>query len=149
MPLALEIQGELPGRPVRTTDASRQNLVERAARSPDTPISGRVVTAVNQFGLRGASVHDKRSACISLATILEKRRPVLKEHLLRKDEGVVFRRANEFEARHNRAHEELDYDEAFLDWIFWWFLATVDLTEAIIERQNGAGASVSKKPTTT
>lgn len=149
VPLALETQGELRGRLVRTTDASRQDLVERAARSPDTSISGRVVTAVNQYRLRGATAHDKRSACTSLAAILEKRRPLLKEHLFRKDEGALFRIANEFEVRHYRADEELDYDVAFLDWIFWWFLATVDLTETIIERQNGAGASVSRKSTMT
>lgn len=141
--LALETQGEFRGRLVRATDASRQDLVDRAMRSPDTSISGRGMAAVNQYRRRGATVYEKRAACTSLAAILEKRRPLLKEHLFRKDEGALFRLANEFEVRHYRADEDLDYDEAFLDWIFWWFLATVDLTEAIIERQNNADASAS------
>jgi len=30
-------------------------------------------------------------------------------------------------------------DPAFLDWIFWWYLGTVKLTNRIISRQEGKG----------
>jgi hypothetical protein len=31
-------------------------------------------------------------------------------------------------------------DPAFLEWIFWWYLATIELTDQIIARQD-TGAS--------
>lgn len=31
-----------------------------------------------------------------------------------------------------------EYDEAFLDWIFWWYLATVELTNRLIASRNPA-----------
>ncbi len=31
------------------------------------------------------------------------------------------------------------YDEAFLDWIFWWYLGTVELTNRLINRDGAAG----------
>jgi hypothetical protein len=32
-----------------------------------------------------------------------------------------------------------DYGRAFLDWICWWYLGTVDLTNRIIDRQASQG----------
>lgn len=31
-------------------------------------------------------------------------------------------------------------DPAFLDWIFWWYLGTVELTDRIINRQENKSA---------
>ncbi len=39
-----------------------------------------------------------------------------------------------------RAGQQADYDPAILDWIFWWYLATVELTNRIISRQNDSSA---------
>lgn len=33
-----------------------------------------------------------------------------------------------------------DYDPAFLDWVFWWYLGTVELTNRIIHRQGDRSA---------
>jgi hypothetical protein len=147
--LALETQGDLRGRLVRTTDAPRQDLVERAGRSTDDSISGRVASAVDQYRKRDATAHDKRSACITLAGILENRRTLLKEKLLREDERALFQIANQFDIRHNGPGQKREYSEEFLDWIFWWYLATVDLTETILERETEADLPSSEMPMTT
>jgi hypothetical protein len=28
-----------------------------------------------------------------------------------------------------------DYDPVFLDWVFWWFLGTFELTDRLLARQ--------------
>ena len=50
--------------------------------------------------------------------------------MLRGDEGALFQIANRFAIRHQNADQQSNYADAYLDWIFWWYLATVDLGEA-------------------
>jgi hypothetical protein len=33
-----------------------------------------------------------------------------------------------------------DYDPVFLDWVFWWYLATVELTDRLLARQDAEQA---------
>ncbi len=66
--------------------------------------------------------------------VLEERRSPLKAELQRRDEGALFQIANEFAVRHQRDGQRGDYDEAFRDWVFWWYLATIELTDRIIAR---------------
>ncbi|MDX2837343.1 hypothetical protein PV463_43365, partial [Streptomyces scabiei] len=80
----------------------------------------------------------KRSAIFNLARILEERRALIKEHLHKKDEGALFQIANSFDLRHSNAGQQREYDEAFLDWIFWWYLATVELTNRLIASRTTA-----------
>ncbi|MBV6703384.1 hypothetical protein KV557_40985 [Kitasatospora aureofaciens] len=47
--------------------------------------------------------------------------------------------ANKFEIRHRDASQQEDYDPAFLHWIFWWYLATVELTTTLAGRQQADG----------
>lgn len=86
------------------------------------------------FRSRTATREDKRSACIALAGVLESRRSLLKTNLLSGDEGALFQIANQFDIRHRKADQHPDYDDAYLDWLFWWYLATVDLTDRLIAR---------------
>jgi hypothetical protein len=72
-------------------------------------------------------VEERRSAVITLAGLLEERRDLLRAELLTKDEGALFQIANAFAIRHQRADQRGDYDSAFLDWLFWWYLGTVEL----------------------
>ncbi len=67
--------------------------------------------------------------------MLEERRALLKEALVSKDGGALFQIANGFAIRHNRAGQQGDYDPAFLDWVFWWYLATIKLTDQLLDRQ--------------
>ncbi len=54
--------------------------------------------------------------------------------MLSKDEDVLFQIANRFNIRHQSAAQQGDYDVAFLDWIFWWYLATIELTDTLGSR---------------
>ncbi len=133
-PLLLAEDGEDIGRLIATTDAGRADLTNRLLEDYDPTKADRVRHAVALFRARGASVEEKRSAVIAMAGILEDRRKLLKESLFRKDEGALFEIANEFSIRHRSEQQKSDYDPAFLDWIFWWYAATVELTNQIISR---------------
>lgn len=102
-------------------------------RRPD--IRQRLEHGVALFRSRGASMENKRSAILVVAGILEERRPLIRAELGKPDEGDLFKIANGYSLRHCRAGERNDFDPAFMDWIFWWYLATVELTTRIIERQ--------------
>jgi hypothetical protein len=54
---------------------------------------------------------------------------------LSKDEGALFQIANEFSVRHASERQKGDYDAVFLEWFFWWYLATIELTDRVIMRR--------------
>ena len=87
------------------------------------------------FRGRNADVPAKRSAIVTLAGILEANRALLKTELLRQDEGALFQIANEFAIRHRDRSQRDDYDPIFLDWVFWKYLATIELIERLLQRQ--------------
>ena len=60
----------------------------------------------------------------------------LKAELFSKDEAALFTIANEYDVRHSNARQRDDYDEAFLDWTFRWYLATIELSDQLIERRS-------------
>ncbi|MEU6225274.1 hypothetical protein [Streptomyces sp. NPDC047042] len=126
----LAAEGEDLGRLVAVTDDARSELVHRALHDSPPDITAGVHHAIALFRGRGTSAESKRSAIFNLARVLEERRALIKEHL-GKDEGALFEIANRFDLRHRRADQRGDYDEAFLDWIFWWYLATVELTNEL------------------
>jgi hypothetical protein len=127
-------EGDDVGRLVAITDDERDELASTMARRTGSG-ADQVRHALAQYRARGADQHNKRSAIIALAGLLEERREVIQEHLSRKDEGVLFEIANRFGLRHQRAGQLTDYDPVFLDWIFWWYLATVELTNRLTERE--------------
>jgi hypothetical protein len=112
-----------------TSRSSAMAAFERpSAIRTSTSRSRGVRHAIALFRGRDTSAESKRSAIFNLARILEERRALIKEHLHKKDEGALFQIANSFDLRHSNASQQREYDEAFLDWIFWWYLATVELT---------------------
>jgi hypothetical protein len=143
--LRLAIDGEDEGRLVHTVDEARTDLINQAL-APDTSnVAARVRHAIAQFRGRVATEHDKRSAVLTLVGVLEERRELVRTEIGRKDEGALFTLANEFAIRHQRRGQQGDYDPAFLDWMFWWYLATVELTDRILDR---AAAQPVGAPTT-
>lgn len=134
--LRLADTGEDAGRLVHVVDEARADLTQRALNTLDLKIVGRVEHAIALFRGRDATAHDKRSAAITLAGILEERRALIRTEIGKKDEGALFSIANEFAIRHQRRGQQGDYDAAFLDWIFWWYLATIELTDRILARQD-------------
>lgn len=134
--LQLAAHGEDTGRLVRVTGDDRDELVQRALATPAAEDEHAVRHAIALFRSRSAGRQDKRSAVVALHRVLEHRRGQLKTALLRKDEGALFQIANEFDLRHRSADQRPDYDQAYLDWVFWWYLATVELTDRLLSSQN-------------
>ncbi|RKN24321.1 hypothetical protein D7147_03820 [Micromonospora musae] len=132
--LRLATAGENAGRLVHLVDDDRRVLLDRALRSPEPKVRDHIEHATNLFRRRTATAHDKRSAVVTLAHVLESRRKLLKQELLSRDEGALFQIANEFAIRHESERQKADYDPLFLDWIFWWYLATIELTDRLVVR---------------
>ncbi|QWC83717.1 hypothetical protein KLP28_08640 [Nocardioidaceae bacterium] len=139
--LRLADDGDDQGRLVAVVDEGRADLAARMAALPGDDTGERVRHALALFRAREATRRDKVSACNALYAVLERHRALLISSLFRKDEGALFQIANDFAMRHNEERQRSDYDEAFLDWVFWWYLATVDLTERLLQRQRTAEGS--------
>lgn len=139
--LRLADDGEDAGRLVTVTDEARSGLVETMAGRADQSTADRVRHAISLFRSRGATEEDKRSACNALALVLEERRALLKQNLVKKDEGALFLIANEFAIRHEDGKQQGDYRPGFRDWIFWWYLATIELTDRLLSDQSGTTTS--------
>jgi hypothetical protein len=134
IPLKLADQGEDTGRLVHLVEDDRAVLVDRALQSAEPAVREQVQHAIALFRSRNATAQDKRSAVVALAHVLERRHSLLKAELLRSDEGALFRIANEFAIRHENEKQRSDYDLVFLDWVFWWYLATIELTDRLLQR---------------
>ena len=133
--LRLATDGEDEGRLVRLVDAARSDLIDRVRRTPSPDVAGPVDHAIALFRGRGATEHDRRSAIVALANVLEDRRTLLKDSLFTDDERALFQIANRFDLRHRNDKQHTNYDPAFRDWVFWWYLATIELTDRILARQ--------------
>jgi len=126
------------GRLVRAAGDDRDELVEQALQTPNPSDRNAVRHAIALFRSRGVDRENKRSAVLALHRVLEDRRPLINTELMRKDEGALFQIANQFDLRHHDQSQQDDYDPIFLDWIFWWYLATVELTDQLLARQADA-----------
>lgn len=136
--LRLADTGEDKGRLVAVSDDGRSELASGMAERDDPGATGgRVRHAIALYRARSATEHDKRSAILTLAGVLEERRDLLKTELLTKDEGALFQIANQFGIRHEAANQRRDYDPVFLDWTFWWYLATIELSDRLLALQAG------------
>lgn len=134
IPLRIADEGEDTGRLIAVTDDARADLVHCLLDNASETTADRVRHAVALFRARTATAEDKRSAIITLAGILEERRPLIAARLYSKDEDALFAIANNFALRHHNERQRSDYDPAFLDWVFWWYAATVDLTDRLLAR---------------
>ena len=52
--------------------------------------------------------------------------------------GDLFNIANNFHLRHKDLKQVDDYGDEYLDWLYWWYLATVDLLDQLIGKQASA-----------
>ncbi|MCF6746557.1 hypothetical protein E9529_20215 [Blastococcus sp. KM273128] len=134
VPLRLANSGPDTGLLVQPTGDPRDQLTERALTTSDPAERDEVAHSVALFRRRDATREDKRSAVVAIARVLEHQRTLLKNTLLSKDERALFAIANGFDLRHRNADQRSDYDEAFLDWVFWWYLGTVELTTSLVAR---------------
>ena len=134
--LRLADEGVDAGRLVTITDEGRGDLIRTAAARDAGDTASQVRHAIELFRSRSANRNDKRSAVAALALVLEeRRRNVLTEVLAKSDRGAIFEIANGFHIRHQDAKQKRDYDDFYLDWIFWLYLSTVELTDRVIDEQ--------------
>jgi len=132
--LQVSVEGEDLGRLIRIAGDTRDELVHLALAVLDEGDRDAVAHAVARFRDRAVTRDDKRAAIVALARVLENRRRLLEVEMLSRDEGALFNIANNFDLRHRGANQQADYDEAFLDWVFWWYLATVELIDRLTAR---------------
>ena len=137
VPLRLAEDGKDVGLLVTSAGDARNDLVDRVLRTPDPTARDLVVHAVSQFRSRDATTLAKHGATKHLADVLELRRGLLKRELFSGDEDDLFQIANRFQIRHLSEQQKGDYNPAFLDWVFWWYLGTIELTNKLLERQAG------------
>lgn len=131
---------------IRVAPSGVAQLTSDAVSSSAGEDRDEVAHAVALFRAREASRHQQRSAIVALAGILEHRRALLKEELPRKDEAPLFEIANKFDLRHRKPDQHADYDDAFLEWVFYWYLATVHLTNQLLVRQHASGDASPSSP---
>lgn len=129
--LRLAETGEDTGRMVRRVPGELRRLIEDTL-SEHTPSEDPVAHAIARFRDRNGTRQDHRSAIVALAGILEERRSHLKARLTSKDEGALFNIANNFDLRHRGNDQYADYGPEYLEWIFYWYLATVQLTDRLL-----------------
>ncbi len=137
VPLNLAKSGDDAGLLVHASGDPRDQLTDSALQTEDFRDRMEVQHAVALYRARVVSREQKRSAIVTLGRVLEQRRPLVETSLTKKDAGALFQIANEFDLRHRRAvthgkAQRDDYDEAFLDWVYWWYLATVELTNQLL-----------------
>ena len=137
--LRLADEGEDIGRMVHVLPRGLDELVVELA---DVSATGdpRVPHAINVFRRHGATREDRRDAVRGLADTLEANRRLLKAELLSNDEGALFQIANNFDIRHHRADQKTNYPDEYLDWLFHWYLATIDLARRISQRMTPPAA---------
>lgn len=139
--LKFAVSGENVGRLIRTFDDPLEQLRDVVVDHTEEVNQGTVEHAISLFEKRGATREEKRSACVNLAGILEQRRRLINQQLVSADEKLLFEMANKFDLRHRNPRQNSNYSEEFLDWIFWIYLATVQLTNNFIEAQDSVEVS--------
>ena len=119
-------QGEDQGRIVVVSDPGTEDIIVAALAQTGQAHHDDVEHAIAMFRSRGRDVPTMRSAVVCLAGVLEAERDILKVELLKKDSGALFDIANNFDLRHRKADQKTDYDPAFLEWLFDWYLSTIN-----------------------
>ncbi len=88
-------------------------------------IDTRLTLAISSFRRYPATAEARRDAVRTLTDILEYLRPQIKGLLTKADEADLFNLANNFGIRHHNDRQKTDYDpEIWLDWMFYYYLAT-------------------------
>jgi len=139
--LRLASTGAERGRLVRHFGSYLDELADAEVATRADDVLDEVAQAIRDYRQRGATLPQKRAALALLAGALEPRRKTIGATLTKKDEGDLFQIANGFAIRHRNAHQQTDFDESFLDWIFWNYLSMIGLMEELESRASAASVS--------
>ncbi len=107
-------------------EAGFEPIFQADVPSEDTKVVSRIDSAVLAYRRHGATVEQRRQAVRDLADVLEYLRPQVTTFLTQKDEGDLFKLANNFGIRHHNDRQQTGYDAAlWLSWMFYFYLATI------------------------
>ena len=110
----------------------------------DPKIRDRVDAAVLRFRRHSSTLDDRRQAVRDLADVFEYLRPKVKAILTTKDESDLFNIANNFGIRHHNELQKTSYDATWLNWMFYFYLATVHTLVRKIGK-DASGMTMSQK----
>lgn len=136
VPYTLVTHGPDAGLLAESLEPDFTDLANEFTNIDNPDLKDRIDTAMAAFRKRNGGRESKKSACVTLAGVLEERRGILKDNLDKSSEGDLFKIANRFALRHRRENQYDDYGSEFLDWIFWSYMAAVSLTEKLISRDS-------------
>ena len=126
IPYTLTVEGNIEELP---SSKGLENLVRNPIpyNSPKT-IDDRIDHACSLFLKGNPTLNEKRDALKNLADVLELLREDLKSYIPNNEERRLFEIANNFGIRHHNNEQQTDYDSgAYYYWIFYCYLATIDL----------------------
>lgn len=114
------------------TSEGLRHLVDNCA-SPSEESGKKIKHAQGLFLKHGATEDDKRSALKDLADVLEFMRREIK--IIPTEENELFNIANNYGIRHYKPDQKTGYDENYLQWIFYSYLAAIDLVTKLRTRK--------------
>jgi hypothetical protein len=121
-----ELSGE--GEVVRIVPDGFGDLVKAGAPAGTSGTNiAKLNNAVRTFRLGLSTREQRKQALRELADLLEFYRPQVKNHFRKEDEADLFNIANNYAIRHHNQIQKDEYDEPWLTWIFYNYLATVRL----------------------
>jgi hypothetical protein len=118
-------------------EAGFEPIFDAELPTSDPKVRDRVDAAVLRFRRHSSTPDDRRQAVRDLADVFEYLRPNVKALLTSKDEGDLFNIANNFGIRHHNELQKTSYDAVWLNWMFYFYLATVHT----LVRKIGKGAT--------
>ena len=105
-----------------------QDLVDNCANpSQDDGVHDTIKHACRMFLKHNSTRKDKCMSVTALAGILERIRKDVKKYVQNKDAQDLYNIANNYSIRHSNDKQKTDYGDEYLHWIFYYFLATIDL----------------------
>ena len=134
--LRLAATGPEKGRLVRHFSSGLDDLADAQVEARAADVQDEVAHAIRNYRERDASLPQRRSALALLAGALEPRRKAIGARVTLQDESDLFQIANKFAIRHRNSQQRDDYGPEFLDWIFWNYLAMIELMEGIDRRSS-------------
>lgn len=118
------------------TDEGRTELVAAVTERTETSADDQVGHALAQFRSREASRHDKQSAAVTLALVLEERRHgVLEDACPARTRAPCFRLPTSSRSATSAQIRNPTTTTSTSTGCFWLYLATVELTNRILAQQ--------------
>jgi hypothetical protein len=120
---------------IKSLENGFEFLVHKKLPTDDEKIIQRVNQAINDYRDRKSSVPKRTGAVRHLADVLEGLKAKAELKITKKDESDLFHIVNAFGIRHNNEKQQNDYDkDIWLDWMFYYYLATIYACLHLIKR---------------